>query len=68
MRATIRKIVADRGFAFGVLQDESSDSVFVHASALLPGHFERLEVGSSITIEALEETERGYRARGVAIA
>lgn len=68
MRARIIKLVTDRGFGFAIL-DESGDDVFVHKSECRPREvFDGLLAGDEIMISRLENTDRGFRARGVTLA
>jgi cold shock CspA family protein len=66
MRAEILRLVSTRGFGFARIE-ESGEEVFLHASALREGDFERLDVGSMIDIAKLEQTSKGLQARRVAL-
>jgi cold shock CspA family protein len=63
MRATVRKLVSDRGFGFIVI--DGGESVFFHASDLWPGEFEALQVGDALDVARIEQSDRGMRARGI---
>ena len=65
---TVKWFNADKGFGF-ISNDDGSEDIFVHFSAIVSDGYKTLTEGQKVTFEKEEDTRsnRGYRAANVQV-